>query len=235
MNLILFDDSDITSQSVIKLTGRRAKHITSVHRVAIGDTVRVGQLGGKIGAGIAQALSRDHVEIGYELTESPPEKLPVKLIVALPRPKSLKKVLHIVTSAGVPEVHICHAYKVDKSYWQSPVLEEESIREHLILGLEQGVDTVLPSVVFHRFFKPFVEDIVPGLTDNHRAIIAHPGSEKVCPFNLQEPAVIAIGPEGGFIDYEVDKFAEQGFEKMALGARILRVEFAVASILGRLF
>jgi len=46
---------------------------------------------------------------------------------------------------------------------------------------------------------------------------------------------LAIGPEGGFIAEEIASLAKVGFQPVVLGPRILRVETAVAAILGRLF
>ena len=57
-----------------------------------------------------------------------------------------------------------------------------------------------------------------------------------CPVGpLSSPVTLAVGPEGGFIDYEIGKLCEAGFQPVTLGSRILRVETAIPVILGRLF
>ena len=46
--------------------------------------------------------------------------------------------------------------------------------------------------------------------------------------------LLAVGPEGGFSEYEESRFEEAGLRPVSLGARILRTEFAVASLLALL-
>ena len=55
-----------------------------------------------------------------------------------------------------------------------------------------------------------------------------------CPVSIHGAWVVAIGPEGGFEEKEVDCFVNQGFTQISLGQRILRVENAVMVICGRL-
>ena len=99
MNLVLFEDCDLLSPTELSLDGRRANHIYSVHRSEVGDTVKVGKINGAMGQGVITQLKKNRVEVRFELDQSPPKKLPVKLIVALPRPKSLKKVLQALADA----------------------------------------------------------------------------------------------------------------------------------------
>lgn len=114
-------------------------------------------------------------------------------------------------------------------------MEPEAIREQLILGLEQARDTVLPEIVIEKRFKPFVEDRLPAMTEGTLGLIGHPGDYPACPRGLAEPVTLAIGPEGGWIPYEVDLLAKAGMQPVQLGARILRVETAVTALLARLF
>jgi RsmE family RNA methyltransferase len=136
---------------------------------------------------------------------------------------------------GVQRLVLMNSYRVEKSFWDSPWLAEDAIREQLLLGLEQAKDTVLPEVILAPRFKPFVEDTLPALCQNTRCLLAHPIAPQPCPIALNQPLTLAIGPEGGFISYEVEKLAEAGFEPVHLGVRILRVETAVAVLIGRLF
>ena len=157
------------------------------------------------------------------------------LVLALPRPKMLRRILRTVAELGVGQLHLINSYRVEKSYWQTPALAEAAIRDYLTQGLEQARDTVLPRIHCQRRFKPFVEDTLPGLVGAGTALLAHPGPYPRCPGNLAGDTVLVIGPEGGFIPYEVTKLKEAGCRPVSLGPRILRVETALTSLLGRLF
>ena len=109
------------------------------------------------------------------------------------------------------------------------------IQQQLLLGLEQAKDTVLPEVQLVKRFKPFVEDQLPALIRDSQNLIAHLGNYRQCPNLPQQSTTLAIGPEGGWIDYEVDKLQQIGFTPVQLGQRILRVETAVAAFLTKLY
>ena len=68
-----------------------------------------------------------------------------------------------------------------------------------------------------------------------RGLVGHPGDYPPCPRGLDEAVTLAIGPEGGWIPYEIDLLANAGLQPVQLGARILRVETAVTALLARLF
>jgi len=234
VNLILLHDDDFVSGSSVRLTGRRRKHILEIHRPAVGDELAVGRLGGLIGKGRITATTSLAVEMEVALGKAPPAPLPVNLVLALPRPKVIKRVLLSVASLGVKRLYFINGFRVEKSYWQSPVLKPDGIREALVLGLEQARDTMLPEVCLRPLFKPFVEDELPALIRGTLALIAHPGVGAGCPHAVAQPVTLVIGPEGGFIPYELEKLAAAGCRPIQIGARILRVETAIPFILGRL-
>jgi len=235
LNLLLFTDSDRVEHDKIALRGRRLRHLQQVHRATIGDTLRVGEVGGLMGEGKILEINEEVAVLAVSLAQSPPTKLPLCLVLALPRPKMLRRILRSVAEFGVAELHLINSFRVEKSYWQSPVLGNGSIEEYLLQGLEQSRDTRLPLVHSHRRFKPFVEDILPGMVAGRHALLAHPGEHPPCPRDLAGEILLVIGPEGGFIRYEVEQLQRAGCEAVSLGPRILRVENAISSVLGRLF
>lgn len=234
MNLILLSDDDFVAGNSVRLTGRRLKHILEVQRPAVGDTLTVGRLGGLIGQGHIITVSSVAVEMEVTLTETPPAPRPVNLVLALPRPKVVKRVLLAVANLGVKRLHLINGFRVEKSYWRSPVLGPAMIREALVLGLEQARDTRLPEVILRPLFKPFVEDELPALIRGSVALLAQPGAAERCPAAAAKPVTLVIGPEGGWIPYELDKLTAAGCRPVQVGARILRVETAIPFLLGRL-
>lgn len=234
MNLILLGKTDFITDDRVRLSGRRLQHILAVHKAETGERLRVGVIDGNIGSGLITDIDSEAVELQVELTQLPPAPLPVTLLLALPRPKMLKRILQAVTSLGVKQIYLFNSYRVEKSFWGSPLLQPEKLREHLLLGLEQARDTRLPEVHLRQRFKPFVEDELPELIEGTRAVVAHPASEEGTLLQPNRSTTLAIGPEGGFIPYEIEKLVECGFEPFSLGERILRVETAVPVLLSRL-
>lgn len=236
MNLLLLEDADLVGADRAVLRGRRLRHLHEVHRAEAGDALRIGRLGGLMGEGRLLRLDAGEAEIAIEsLDRPPPAKLPVTLLLALPRPKMLKRTLQTVASMGVAQLVLLNSYRVEKSFWQTPFLTPEALREQLILGLEQARDTVLPEVSIEKRFKPFVEDRLPALAAGSLGLVGHPGDYPACPRAVEGAVTLAIGPEGGWIPYEVEKLQEAGLQPVQLGERILRVETAVPVLLSRLF
>ena len=234
MNLILLQPSDLLDERTARIVGRRLAHIREVHRAALGDTLRVGLECGRIGTGRVRALSAEYVELELSLTEYPPAPMPIVLLLALPRPKAFRRVLQCAVTMGVKRIALFGAWRVEKSYWQSPWLAGPDLLAQVGLALEQARDTIPPLITTHPLFKPFIEDIVPGLSNGCRCLVAHPGVNIPCPCALAQPVCLAIGPEGGFTDFELGLLANAGFEQVCLGPRILRTEQAVPAMLGRL-
>lgn len=235
MNLLLLTAADFVTPTTIELSDRRKDHLLQVHRAQTGDRVRVGLIDGLQGEALITAITEQRICLNVTLDKPSPPALPLTLIIALPRPKMLKRIFQTIATMGVKELILLNSYRVEKSYWQTPWLSEGSIREQLILGLEQGVDTHLPQVRLVKRFKPFVEDELPALCQGKRALVAHPKQAMPCPAASHEDTLLVIGPEGGFIDYEVDKLNQAGCQTIHLGPRILRVETAVPVLLAKLF
>lgn len=236
MNCILLFESDFIDEqkSVVRVSGRRKDHIESVFRAVPGKEYKVGLLNGPLGSGRVVNIDSEKLEMAITLNQPPPAALPLILIMALCRPKSLKKSIEVATSLGIKQIFVIESWRVEKSFWTSPLLEPERILEHVYLGLEQAKDTVAPKIEFRKRFKPFVEDEVPQIIKGTRPLVAHPYNGISCPHQLNSAITLAIGPEGGFIPYEIELLGAQGFESVTLGERILRVEYAIPALVGRL-
>ena len=235
MNLLLLLPEDFLAERRVVLSGRRLAHVRDVHRLREGGELRVGLLDGPMGRGRILRIDYESLDLEVDLSETPPPKLRLSLVLALPRPKVLNRVVAAAASLGVARIALVNAWKVEKSYWSSPRMEPANLRQQLILGLEQGRDTVLPELRIERLFRPFVEDALPGWVAGSLALTAHPGATEPCPRGVAGSCVLAIGPEGGWIDAERESLAAAGFREVDLGPRILRVETALAALVGRLF
>lgn len=237
MNLILLQPAEVQACQV-RLTDRRADHLKKILKVQIGDTVRVGIVGGMMGLGIVSAIARAEIVLQVTIDTPPPAKLGLKLILALPRPIMLKRVLAQAAALGVSHIFLINASRVEKSFFEASPVKDCSFLPYLENGLEQAMDTILPTVSVHPRFKPFIEDVIPTLAASSK-LIAHPQGEATLAelastTKTPEPTLLAIGPEGGWIDYEINRFQEAAFQSFSLGPRILRVDTAVPAIIAQI-
>ena len=234
MNLVLLKSDQINGTSAT-ITGRQLEHLQTVQNLGCGDSVRVGEINGSMGTGVIRKIDHSRAVLDLTLDTPPPPPLPLILILALPRPKMLRRTLQSVAAMGVKTIYLINSARVEKSFWQTPFLSAEALQAEFLLGLEQAKDTVLPEIQLRKLFKPFVEDELSDLIGDSKAIVAHPTGSVPCPIDISEPTTLLVGPEGGFIPYEIEKLEEVGVEPVSIGPRILRVETAVPALISRLF
>lgn len=231
MNIVLFSDNDKHNDKIILNNPSIVNHIKTILSAQVGDTIRVGQLNGWLGVAVIDGLGEQVCLKHIVLDKPPPKKLPITVVLALPRPKVLRRLIMDMTAAGVAHIILVNSYCTDKSYWQSPLLAR--LDEFVLEGLSQGVDTIPPIISLEKRFKPFVQD---RLTNFGSSIaVFHPyHSQPISDYlKTNTPTTIVIGAEGGFINYEIELLRACGASVVGLGSRILRTEAAVNAVLGR--
>ena len=234
MNLLLIDQSDFVSPGKIVISGRRFLQLKNVIKPDCGDIIRTGICNGNTGKATVLEMNEDSASLSVELDTPPLPPSPVTLVCALQRPLTVKKILHGALTMGVKKIHFIHAAKVEKSYWQSSILKEKELDHEIRLALEQCGDTIYPEFEYHTRFKPFVEDILPGLVKKSAvAIFGHPRASRPVPPPENGNILIAAGPEGGFNDFENDALERAGMLPVTLGKRVLRSEYAVTALLAK--
>ena len=234
MNIVLLDERQ-TQNDIWKITAQRQLvHLHTHLNLQIGDTLKVGILKGKRYLTEVIEVSEQVISVKPLHEELVPNKLPVTLIVAMPRPKVLRRLIADSVTLGVEKIILLHSYRVDKSYWQTPFLQQ--LDAFIQLGLEQAGDTQPPQIEIYKRFKPFVEDVLPSLiSQDCPAFVAHPYTEDPMPVAIDHACSIVIGPEGGFIPYEIELLQKNGCQVRNLGNRIIRTETVIPYVLGRLF
>ena len=237
MNILLLDANDFLTAERVRVEGPRRDHIVRVLKAKCGDRLRVGRMNGLLGSGEIVKLGAESIDLVVRLDRQPPPALPATLILALPRPKMLRRILQAISSLGVKKIFLINSARVDKSYWHSPLLQPGKLREQLLLGLEQAGDTQLGTIHLRRRFKPFVEDELAQIAWGTRGLVAHPAEQEAVGGTI--PAgdsawTVVIGPEGGLVPFELELLHTHGLTPISLGPRILRVETAVPVLLGQL-
>ncbi len=236
LNLLLFSGHEYDAQGEVVIKGERARHMERVLAVQSGDCIRVGLINGPIGEGCVLAgNAAEGYRLSVVLNQSPPEPRPLMLVLALPRPKVLKRTLQLVAGLGVKHVILLNSARVEKSFWSTPWLAAESIHQQCLEGLSQVRDTLVPRVELRHLFRPFVEDELPALMSGRRALLADPLGASPCPYRLQQPALLLVGPEGGWVPFERALLEGMGVEMVHCGERILKVDWAISTLIGQLY
>jgi 16S rRNA (uracil1498-N3)-methyltransferase len=242
VNLLLLDDHELVDGHAV-LADRRAQHLRRVLGIEPGQVLRAGVVGGAVGDAEVITVDDAAVRVRFTARGAAPPPLPLDLVLAVPRPKVLSRVVQTVAAIGIRRLDLVNAWRVDKSYLGSARLDEARLREDLRLGAEQGETTHLPAVALHPRLMTFLDARYPpeapaaASADAGHRLIAHARGgvdvEVALPPGSTGGVALAIGPEGGWIDREVDTFAARGFAVVRLGAPILRVEAAVTAALAQ--
>ncbi len=234
MNLIIVQPQEMSGNEVV-LTDQRARHIHKVLRCRPGDNVRVGVLNGPMGLGRIISMAEGAVSLCLKLNMPLPPAPVLDLILALPRPVMLKRILVQAVTLGVNHIYLINANRVEKSFFSSGLVAGGGWRDFLLKGLEQAVDTRMPDLSIYQRFRPFIEDALPPVLARRggRRIVAHPGGGGGLPGGSGGRAFLAIGPEGGWVDFEIEKFLAAGFSVFTPGPRIMRVDTAVPALMAQ--
>ena len=238
MNLILLEPGELRDGGDVRLAGVRADHLITVLKAAPGDEVRVGLLDGPRGVGIVTSLAGGTVELRCELDPDIPPRPAVDLLLALPRPKVMRRLWAQIAALGVGRIILTNAARVERNYFDTHVLTPECYRPLLIEGLQQARDTRLPVVSIHRQFKVLIEDEIDGFFGRGVRLVAEPASDapvsaviSASPKRADERVLLAVGPEGGWNEFETTLLKAHGFEAVSMGARTLRSDTACIALL----
>ena len=250
MNRILFEKSEITD-GVATFGGERAAHVLGVLHGEVGQVLKTGEVNGRIGT--AEIVGIERVDGGEALIRArvchDRESLRpwVDIILAPPRPRVMKRLLPQLAAMGVGRIVLVGAKKVEKDFWGATLLKEENYRPLLIDGLMQAGTSILPVLEVRRGFRRFVADELDAMFPTTRRIVAHPygrdgttGTDETSGAGLAHGShssrafLLAVGPEGGWTDDEVELLEAKGFRRYSLGPRILRTDTALVALVARL-
>jgi RsmE family RNA methyltransferase len=238
VNLVLLDPAEIRDDGVVSLSGVRARHLLQVLKVTPGQDVRVGVLDGAAGVATVTSLADGVVELRCRIDETMPARPRVDLLLALPRPKVMRRLWPQLAALGVGQIILTNASRVERNYFDTHFLTEACYRPLLIEGLQQARDTRLPRVSIHRQFRPLVEDDLDDLFGPGLRLVAHPGRETplahVVRDHVDARILLAIGPEGGWNDFELRLLEAHGFQHIGMGPRTLRTDTACIALLALL-
>ena len=241
MNRILFEESEI-KDGVVEFGGARAKHVLEVLHAETGGRIKTGTIDGPVGVSeiIATSLPGEEPRIAAMVSHATESIAPwVDLVLAPPRPRAMKRLLPQLAAMGVGTIVLVGAKKVEKDFWGATLLKDENMRPLLVDGLMQAGTSILPKVETRRNFKRFLKDELDEMFPSSVRIVAHPYAKGAQPCAAPDRRLLlAIGPEGGWTEEELEILEEKGFAGFSLGPRILKTEtaaVALLAVLGRMF
>ena len=221
MNLVLITPDEAAAG--LPADDARARHLRETVGLAIGGSFHVGIENGLRGIATIAALT-PQLTFSVAWEKSPQARLPLMVLVGLPRPQTAKKVLHDLASLGAARIIFFESAKGDPGYLTSSLWKDGEWREHVIKGTEQACSTLVPEVTRVGSLAEAV-----ALIDVAAWKLALDPYEATGAPELSvaaASAVLAIGPERGFAETERATLRAAGFAFAHLGDRILRVEAA---------
>ncbi len=234
MNLILFDPAELHSDGSVEAVGHQARHLTHVLRVQPNQQVRIGLIDGPMGLGTVKGITDGRVVLQCTFDKETPDRPVVDLLLALPRPKVMRRLWAQLAALGVGQVILTNAEKVERDYFDTHLLRPEGYRPLLLEGLQQARDTRVPVVSVHKQFRKLIESDLDALFPAGRRIVAHPGAEASISSALgrtPDRVLLAVGPEGGWNDFELSLLDAHGFTPVTMGPRTLTTTTACIALL----
>jgi 16S rRNA (uracil1498-N3)-methyltransferase len=241
VNLVLLGETEVAPDGAAILGGDRARHLREVLNVARADTVRIGIIDGPIGVGTVSTVDHATVTLQCTFGDVPPRPR-VDLMLAVPRPKVLRRLWAQLAALGVGRIILTNAARVERNYFDTHVLTPECYRPLLIEGLQQARDTRVPQVTIHRRFRVLIEDELGGMVGSAKRLVADPRAGNSVTMRQEsgdsgqgagaQRLLLAVGPEGGWNDFELALLESHHFRRVSMGPRTLRTDTACIALLG---
>jgi 16S rRNA (uracil1498-N3)-methyltransferase len=217
--------ADEVSGNRAALVGSHAAHLAIVLRARIGQRFEVAS-GGAIRSGQITSVSPERVE--FELGEEiPAAAIPnITLLLAVFKFDRMEWAVEKCAELGVGRIIPVIARRTDVHLQRAADKRVERWRRLGQQASEQSRRTAL--VILDKPMR--LQDVVP-LTAPMRIVLAESERGVMLKDALQshspdEDLLLAVGPEGGWTEDELNMFAQAGWTSASLGSTILRAETA---------
>ena len=223
----------------VSLHGAEARHAVTVSRLALGESVAIGNGAGLVVSG--PIVTAEHTELTIEVVElstAPRREPSVFLAQALAKGDRDELAVQVATELGVDGVIPWSAAR-SISRWEGAKVAKGRDRWGAVVreASKQSLRSWIPDVLDLVTTKQLAH-----LTSGVRMLVLEP----TAPIALSEltldlsDLIIVVGPEGGIAPHELETLAEAGAELVRLGPEVLRTSTAgpaalatINSMLGR--
>lgn len=230
MSQRFFSEKPITGEEVT-LGGAEAHHLLHVLRAQAGQNVTLFDGTGKEFDACILDCSRREVRLRVESSQivSREPRVSITLGVALPKGERqrwlVEKAVELGVASLVPLVS-------ERSVADPTPSALERLRRAVVEASKQCGRTRLMEVAQPAACRAYLSDMRKDVGKETTAVCVHPDGEHDVPNPgpSMRNVKLAVGPEGGFTDEEVQAARECGWTVAQLGPRILRVETAAVAL-----
>jgi 16S rRNA (uracil1498-N3)-methyltransferase len=216
------------------MEGDSAHHLARVLRAEAGQLYELSD-GQKVWLGRVARVARDRVE--FALVEELPARrsaVDVTLLLAVVKFDAFEWAIEKATELGVNTIVPLAAARSEKALLAAAAKRAERWKKILLEASQQSRRVSVPSLgALTRLEQSFAqqkEGLKLLLSENQDA----PSMRTVLEGQKSSNAIIAIGPEGGWTDKELELATQSGFNQVSLGRLILRTETSVIAALANL-
>jgi len=225
-----FTDANLAIDKHVLLTDDQAKHCRTVMRNKPGDKVIL--FNGQGGEYIAEIENITKKDVQLRITEFIDiQRVPsakIFLLTAVPKLKRFDFLVEKATELGVTEII---PLKTKRSDNFSSGLNDSKLERYntkIVEACKQCGRNILPKISSAKSLETALN------LDADLKVVLHPYVENFkIEQNVSAPTsiVLAVGPEGGFTEEEIQMFQNSGWKGLTIGQSILRVETAAISAL----
>ena len=204
----------------LELVGAVHHHLFRVGRLAVGQSLRLADGGGRARRGIIEFVNRTRAEVGLG-SEVPGNESDVKvqLLVVAPKKPRAEWLVEKATELGVGAVRFLCSERGPRDYGEGAY---ERFRRIARSAAEQCERALVPEVTgMHES-----EEVTGWVRASAAAFVLDASGRALAPAAGLESIALLVGPEGGWSSRELEEFAECGIVLAGLGPRVLRVETA---------
>ena len=222
---------------MVKVTDAEAHHFLHVMRGKVNDPLELFDGNGNQFQALARNMNRREVEVEVTAIDSTSRELPLPLTLAVSLPKGdrARWLVEKLTELGATSLTPLIA---ERAIAQPSGNALEKLRRYSVEACKQSGRNRLLEITepcsLEAFHSQVMEQHSP--TEPLR-LVAHPyGAACSVPELIsaaiirKAPVAVVVGPEGGLADAEVTQLHSLGWQPVALGSRILRIETAALAL-----
>lgn len=206
---------------LLVVEGDDAKHAVRVLRIQPGEHITVSDGNGRVAAAVVTAAGRTLEATVTQRTDVAAPRPALVVYQALPKHGKLDGIVQTLTQCGVAEIHPMRTTR-SIAKWD-PAKAAANVARLRAIAREASMQS-------RRAHLPVVGDVADASALPAGTIVLHQQAKlrlrDVLPDGAPERIVLAIGPEGGFDDAEIDAWEAAGCRAASVGPFVFRTEVA---------